>query len=60
LTALLYAGNANSGLTSGKALFGSDALGGGFGGKTDGGMFDDDEDIFASAPPTKNAAPQQK
>lgn len=58
MTALLYAGNANSGLTSGKALFGADALGGGSSGKTGAGMFDDDEDIFASAPPTKNVAPQ--
>lgn len=61
LTSLLYASN-NAGLTSGKGLFGADAIGGGdggFGGKSGGGMFDDDEDdIFGSkAPAAKPAAP---
>ena len=59
LTALLYAGQANTGLTSGKGLFGADAIGGdgGFGAKSGGGMFDDDEDeIFGTKKETKAPA----
>jgi len=59
----LYASNTNTGLTSGKGLFGADALGGAdFGAKSGGGMFDDDEDdIFGSKAPAKpTAQPQQK
>ena len=57
---MLYASNNNTGLTSGKGLFGADALGGdgGFGAKSGGGMFDDDEDdIFGAKAPAKQAAP---
>lgn len=56
---MLYSGNQ---LTSGRGLFGADALGGGdagggFGSKTGGGMFDDDEeDMFAEKETSKPQA----
>lgn len=54
---MLYSAQQNTGgaLTSGKGLFGADALGGGGVGGGGGGMFDDDEDdIFGTkAPPAK-------